>query len=71
MEQMIMFFQLTLVAYFMSLGFGMIVGQGRGVQWVNNKWRTAVAWCIGTPLIFLGTQIRSFVAPAKKKRKKR
>jgi len=60
MEQnIVVFLQLVLVAYFMSVGFGMIVGQGRGVAWVNRQWRSVVAWCIRTPINLLGELLRA------------
>ena len=54
MENIMVFLQLIVVAYAMSAGFGMIIAQSRGVQWVNRQWRRVITWVIRTPVRILG-----------------
>jgi hypothetical protein len=67
MNDLIVFAQLVGVSYFMSVGFGMIVAQGRGVKWMNQVWLT---WAVLKPINLLGQILISVSKPKGKKKRK-
>ena len=68
---MIEFLTLVGIAYFMSIGTGMLIGQGKGLKWVNRQWLKAIGWTIQQIANLLSWFAAEFAGKKKKKKRKK